>query len=41
MYNAFNGRAIPSENNRYGSAWRTPTEILAGRILKFGIQTDF
>ena len=41
IYNMLNGSAILSENNRYGGAWRTPTEILAGRILKFGIQADF
>ncbi len=41
IYNALNGSAILSENNRFGSAWRTPTEILASRIMKFGVQVDF
>jgi len=41
VYNALNGSAILSVNNRYGSAWRTPTEILGSRLLKFGVQTDF
>jgi hypothetical protein len=41
IYNALNGSAILSINTRYGTAWLTPTEILAGRLLKFGVQVDF
>ena len=29
---------ILSVNNTYGPLWRTPTQILAGRLLKFGAQ---
>jgi hypothetical protein len=28
-------------NNSYGAAWRTPTQILSGRLLKFGFQMTF
>jgi hypothetical protein len=41
IYNALNASPILSINTRYGSAWKTPTEILAGRLLKFGVQVDF
>jgi len=35
------GGPILSVNNTYGSSWRTPTQILAGRLLKFGFQMTF
>jgi carboxypeptidase family protein/TonB-dependent receptor-like protein len=41
IYNALNASPILSINTRYGSAWKTPTEILAGRLLKFGVQVEF
>jgi len=41
VYNAFNASPILSVNNSYGSAWRTPTQILAGRLLKFGLKMSF
>ena len=41
IYNAFNASPILAVNNTYGSAWRTPTQILAGRLLKFGMQVTF
>jgi outer membrane receptor protein involved in Fe transport len=41
LYNALNASPILSLNTRYGSAWLTPTEVLAGRLLKFGVQMDF
>ena len=41
LYNALNGNAVLSEVTTYGPRWRTPTEILAGRFLKFGIQANF
>jgi len=41
LYNALNASPILSLNTRYGSAWLTPTEVLAGRLLKFGLQLDF
>jgi len=41
LYNALNASPILSINTRYGPSWLTPTEILAGRLVKFGIQLDF
>jgi hypothetical protein len=41
IYNALNGNAVLSEVTTYGPRWRTPTEILAARFLKFGIQANF
>ena len=38
IYNAFNASPILSVNNTYGPLWRTPTQILSGRLLKFGAQ---
>jgi Carboxypeptidase regulatory-like domain len=41
VFNALNASPILSVNNSYGSAWRTPTQILAGRLLKFGVKMNF
>jgi outer membrane receptor protein involved in Fe transport len=41
IYNALNASPILSINTRYGPSWLTPTEILAGRLFKFGVQVDF
>ena len=41
VYNALNASPILAVNNSYGSAWRTPTQIMAGRLLKFGAQVTF
>jgi hypothetical protein len=41
IYNALNASPILSVNNSYGAAWRTPTQILAGRLLKVGLKVTF
>ena len=41
IYNLFNSSAILSQNNTFGAAWRTPTNILQGRLVKIGAQIDF
>jgi hypothetical protein len=41
IYNALNASPILSVNNSYGGAWRTPTQILSGRTLKFGAKMTF
>ncbi len=41
IYNALNASPILSVNSTYGSAWRTPTQILSGRLLKVGFQMTF
>ncbi len=47
LYNLFNKNTVILWNNTYGtrasagSAWLRPTQILGGRMLKFGLQVDF
>jgi hypothetical protein len=41
LYNMFNTSPVLAQNNTYGSAWLTPTQILQGRLVKFGVQFDF
>ncbi len=37
----FNASSILAINNTYGALWQRPTQILQGRLLKFGGQIDF
>ena len=41
VYNVFNGSAVITQNNTFGSAWLRPTQILQARLVKFGVQFDF
>jgi hypothetical protein len=41
VYNLFNGSAVITQNNTYGSAWLRPTQILQARLVKFGFQLEF
>jgi hypothetical protein len=41
IYNALNASPLLSVNNSFGAAWRTPTQILSGRTLKFGAKMSF
>jgi len=41
LYNLFNANPVLALNNTYGSQWQRPTQILQGRLLKFGFQLDF
>jgi hypothetical protein len=41
VYNVFNTRSILGINSTYGPAWRLPTSLLGGRLLKLGGQFDF
>ena len=41
IYNVLNGSGILSENYTYGPAWQKPTQILDGRMFKFGGQVSF
>jgi len=41
LYNVLNSSSILSINTTYELAWSTPTEVLAGRLLTFGVQIDF
>ena len=41
MYNLFNANTILNRNNTYGSAYGTPTDVLAARLFKFGVDVAF
>jgi hypothetical protein len=41
IYNIFNGSNVGVMVTRFGPAWLRPTEVMAGRLLKFGAQLDF
>jgi hypothetical protein len=41
LFNMFNVSAVLGQNNTYGSQWLRPTNIIQGRLLKFGGQIDF
>jgi len=41
VFNLLNSSAILSQNNTYGTAWLSPTQILQGRLIKFGMQLEF
>jgi hypothetical protein len=36
-----NSSAILAQNNTFGTAWQSPTQILQGRLAKIGMQVDF
>ena len=41
VFNVLNSSAILSLNTTYGTNWLSPTQILQGRLVKFGMQFDF
>lgn len=41
VYNSLNGDAVLALNTAYGAAWLRPTQILQGRLVKFGAQFEF
>jgi outer membrane receptor protein involved in Fe transport len=41
LYNLLNASPILGVNTRYGPSWLTPTQILPGRLFKFGAQVTF
>ena len=41
VYNVFNAATVLAINNRLGTSYLTPTDVLGGRIVKFGGQVDF
>jgi len=41
VYNLFNAATVLNINNRLGTSYLTPTDVLGGRIIKFGGQVDF
>jgi hypothetical protein len=41
LFNALNGSSVLAQNNTYGPSWLRPTNIIQGRLVKFGGQFDF
>jgi hypothetical protein len=41
IYNLFNSRVPQSINPTYGASWLRPTQLLGGRLFKFGGAVDF
>lgn len=41
VYNVLNANSVLATNTRFGTSWLAPTQILAGRLAKFGAQFDF
>ncbi|MBI2189380.1 MAG: hypothetical protein HYU37_19960 [Acidobacteria bacterium] len=41
LYNALNTSPLLAANATFGPRWLQPTEILSGRLLKFGAQFTF
>jgi hypothetical protein len=41
LYNLLNANPVLAMNNTYGPLWQQPTQILLGRVIKFGVQANF
>jgi hypothetical protein len=41
VYNLFNASSVLTQNNTFGSTWRRPTQVLAARLFKVGVQLEF
>jgi hypothetical protein len=41
FYNLLNVGPLLAVNSTYGPLWQTPTALLPGRFIKFGVQMDF
>jgi hypothetical protein len=41
LYNALNASPVLLLNTTYGPNWEQPTQILPGRLFKFGAQVTF
>ena len=41
FFNLFNASAVLGLNGTYGPSWQRPTNVLQGRLIKFGGQIDF
>ena len=40
IFNALNANPVLSENSSF-AVWRTPTDILTARFVRFSVQYDF
>jgi hypothetical protein len=41
LYNMLNANPVLAYNAAYGNAWLRPTNVLIGRLVKFGMQVNF
>ena len=41
LYNVLNRSAVARQNFTYGPTYGLPTEVMGGRLFKFGAQVDF
>ena len=41
IYNFLNSSPVLAVNTTYGAAFLRPTQILGGRLMKFGLQVTF
>jgi hypothetical protein len=41
VYNVFNANTALVINTTYGASWLRPTQVMDGRLAKFGVQIDF
>jgi hypothetical protein len=41
FYNVLNRSAVARQNFTYGPTYGQPTEVMGGRLFKFGAQVDF
>ena len=41
LYNALNASTVLTYNMTYGPEWLRPTDVLQGRLVKFGGQLNF
>jgi hypothetical protein len=41
LHNAFNANTVTGMTTRYGGAWLNAANVLAPRLIKFGVQYDF
>jgi hypothetical protein len=41
LFNVLNSSGVLSINTTYGPSWLNPTQILQGRLVKFGAQLEF
>ncbi|MEQ1897099.1 MAG: TonB-dependent receptor [Vicinamibacterales bacterium] len=41
LYNVFNNRPVQGINANFGASWLQATQVLTGRLLKFGTQIDW
>ena len=41
IYNITNANTVTGVVNTYGPAWQRATQVMGGRLFKFGAQVDY